>query len=270
MRQQLKPLARLVRRVAHRFGVDVVRYVPPKTYKTVRTDALTLYETATGRYYLPTDAHADVIANAIKGNLIFEQDVIDTARQHIKPGTAVLDVGANFGQMSILFSEMVGAEGRVYSFDADDFVFDILKKNIKANGREDRITAVYGAVHDVPNQTLHFPVQDFERFGTYGSYGVDYAKGTQGRPVPTLTIDTLEIRQPVSFMKIDIQGGDLQAMQGARATIERNKMPIIFEFEKEFQDEYRLSFQEYVDFVRDIGYRFARVTSCHNYLIVPR
>ena len=69
----------------------------------------------------------------IKANRIFDREVMEVARLHANPDTAVLDVGANFGQMSILFSNLVGEHGKVYSFDADDFVFSILKKNIDAN-----------------------------------------------------------------------------------------------------------------------------------------
>ena len=65
--------------------------------------------------------------------------------------------------------------------------------SIAANNRAGRIVPVFGAVHDVAGQTLYFPEQDFTRFSTYGSYGIDYG-GNKGRPVPTITIDSLGIR----------------------------------------------------------------------------
>lgn len=262
-------MKRLVKGILRRAGLDLVRY-RPEPPKSVRTRALSYFETATGNYYLPRDAEADLIAAEIKAGRVFDKEIVDVARQHAKPGTAMLDVGANFGQMSILFSDIVGDRGKVYAFDADDFVFEILTKNVASNGRQDRIVPVFGAVHNVAGQTLYFPVQDFERWPTYGSYGIDYAGGKAGRPVPTLTIDSLEIAEPISFMKVDVQGGDLQAMQGARRTIAKNKMPIIFEYEYHFEKEYKLSFQDYVDFVAGIGYRFESVINGYNYLIVPR
>jgi len=88
--------------------------------------------------------------------------------------------------------------------------------------------------------------------------------------VKSLTIDSLNIERPISFMKIDIQGGDLQAMKGAVNTIKRHKMPILFEYEFHFEDELQLCFQDYVDFVHDIGYRFTKVVNGHNYLICPK
>jgi FkbM family methyltransferase len=169
----------------------------------------------------------------------------------------------------MLFAQQTGPSGKVYSLEADDFVFEILKKNIDANDLRSSVFPVFGAVHNVDDQILYFPVQDFKRWSSYGSYGIDY-NAASGRAVKTFTIDSLGITEPVSFMKIDIQGGDLQAMQGAVKTIERNRMPIIFEYEYHFEDEYKLCFQEYVDFVQSIGYRFEKVVNGHNFLIVSK
>jgi FkbM family methyltransferase len=261
----------VIRNVIRRFGVDIVRYTPvdERALRSERTRSLTQFKTKTGNYYLPTDARGDVVANAIKADKVFEPEVVNLALSYIKPGTVVLDVGANFGQMTVMFAERAGAAGKVYSFDADDFIFEILQRNIEANGLQSRVVPIFGAVHNVDGETLYFPVQDFKRWDSYGSYGIDY-NAAAGRAVKTLTIDSLDITEPVSFMKVDIQGGDLQAMQGAVKTIARHRMPIIFEYEYHFEDEYKLSFQEYVDFVQSIGYRFQKVVSGHNFLIVPR
>lgn len=267
-------MKKFLKKVFNSIGYDIVRYketLPKSTplqKKSIKTDRLKLHETITGKYYLPEDAFEDYVANSIINNQIFDKEIIDCASLFIKPGTVVLDVGANFGQMSILFSKMTGDKGKVFSFDADDFIFEILKKNIDVNDRKN-IEAVFGAVHNTPNQILIFPQQDFERFGTYGSYGIDYAKKKVGREVPTITIDDLSITDEISFMKIDVQGGDLYAMQGAIKTIAKHKMPILFEFEYLFQDEMHLDFQEYVDFVKSINYKFKRVINGQNYLILP-
>ena len=71
-------------------------------------------------------------------------------------------------------------------------------------------------------------------------------------------------------MKVDVQGSDLFAMQGAVETIKRNKMPILFEFEQQFQEQFGTTFQDYVEFVDSIGYKFASTVNLTNYLIVPK
>lgn len=252
-------------------GYDIVRNISAKNEahveKTTRTRELAFYKTNTGNYYLPARAEGDTIANAIRNNVVFDQEIVDTAKKYIKRGTSVLDVGANFGQMTVLFSKFTGENGKVYSFDADDFVFEILEKNVKANNCLN-VHCQFGAVYNQSGKELIFPEQDFVRFQTYGSYGIDFNAKT-GRKVKTITIDDLNIEESISFMKVDVQGSDLFAMQGAIKTINKNRMPILFEFEYLFQDEFKLSFQDYVDFVRSIHYKFERVINGQNYLIVP-
>ncbi|MFM7852621.1 MAG: FkbM family methyltransferase [Flammeovirgaceae bacterium] len=260
---------KIIRKILHVFGYDVLFAKKRPLPKSKRTDKLTFHNTKTGNYYLPTDAVNDIVANTIINNQIFEKEVVDLAAKYIKPNTAVLDIGSNFGQMSILFSNLVGDKGKVYAFDADNWIFEILKKNIEANNKKNNIIPHFGAVHNVDDEILYFPVQDFEKFEAYGSYGIDY-NATKGREVKSFTIDSLNIQEEISFMKIDIQGGDLQAMQGAIKTIEKNKMPILFEYEYHFEEDYNLSFQDYVDFVQSINYKFHKNINGHNYLVIPR
>ncbi len=255
----------MLKQLFRTFGLEVSRYRKPLQSK--KTNRLTLHDTKTGKYYLPTDAYGDDVANAIIGDGIFEMEVVDYAKKYIKKNSVVLDVGANFGQMSILFSSMVGQAGKVYSFEADDFIFDIFKKNIAVNNISN-IVPVFGAVHNVTGETLYFPEQDFVKWGSYGSYGIDY-NAHNGRKVPTVTIDSLNIDREISFMKIDIQGGDLLGLKGAVQTIKKNKMPIIFEYETVYQDEFNFNFQNYIDFVVSIGYKFDKVICEHNYLVLP-
>jgi FkbM family methyltransferase len=258
-------IKKVIRNLFKFFGLEV-RYARPK--QSIRTNRLTFHKTITGNYFLPTDAKADVVANTIINNNVFEPEVIEIAKKYIRPGTVALDIGANFGQMSLLFSKMVGESGKVYSFDADDFVFHILEKNIEANDREN-IVPIFGAVHNKSNETLYFPEQDFVKYKTYGAYGVDYNAST-GRKIKTIKIDDLDIQGEISFMKIDIQGGDLQAMEGAITTIGKHKMPILFEYEYHFEEKFKMSFQQYVDFVSRINYKFERVINGHNFLILPK
>ncbi|MEO7311374.1 MAG: FkbM family methyltransferase [Chitinophagaceae bacterium] len=254
--------------VLQKFGFKITRYESFK--KSRKTRNLTLHTTATGNYYLPTDAYQDIVANTIISNKVFEKEVVDLAAEYIKPGTTVLDVGANFGQMSVLFSNLAGEGGIVHSFDADDWVYEIFNKNIEANNKAGKIIPHFGAVHNIAGETLIFPEHDFVAYGgAYGSYGIDYNAKT-GREVKTITIDSLDIPGLISFMKIDIQGGDLQAMQGAVTTIARNKMPILFEYEYHLEDKYNMCFQDYVDFVQSINYKFSKVRSGHNFLIIPK
>ena len=79
------------------------------------TPTLSLFKTAIGNYYLPVDVEKDVIVNEMKSGRVFEPEIIEVAKQYITEGSTVLDVGANFGQMTLFFSQFVGEKGRVLS-----------------------------------------------------------------------------------------------------------------------------------------------------------
>lgn len=87
--------------------------------------------------------------------------------------------------------------------------------------------------------------------------------------VHTVTIDSMNIQRPIAFIKIDIQGSDLEGLKGARQTITRHRMPIIFEYEEMFASRFSYSFQDYVNYVNSIDYNFEKVIE-NNYLIVSR
>jgi len=229
---------------------------------------LEYFETPIGNYYLPNNAPRDIVIHSMKFGKIFEPEVVQLAQQLIKKGTVVLDVGANFGQMSIMFSQFAGSKGFVYSFEADDFIYDVLKKNITANNCTN-IKPVCKAVYNKNGDVMLYPVQDFKRFGSYGSYGLD-PKAKEGREVETITIDSLNIQEPISFMKVDVQGSDLFVLQGAVETIKRHNMPILFEYEEQFGEEFNAKWQDYSDFIESISYRIEKTIYGINYLIVPK
>lgn len=262
-------MKQMLKSIASKLGFEVRRPDVTKRGSSTRlSDELEFYKTPLGDFYVPSGATDDVIVNCIKEGIIFEPEIVETAKRFAKKDSVVLDVGANFGQMSVLFSDMVGHHGTVYAFEADDFVFDVLKKNIAATHRKN-IEPIFGAVFNDSGKELFFPKQDFKRFDAYGSYGID-PNASSGRKVRSLMIDDIDFTKPISFMKIDVQGSDLFAMQGARETIRKHQMPILFEFEQQFQDEFGTSFQDYVDFVDSIDYKFTDVINQINFLITPK
>jgi FkbM family methyltransferase len=228
-----------------------------------------LFETATGRWWLP-DTPIDDVANTIKSGRIFDAPIVREAERHIRPGTVVLDVGANFGQMTVIFAKLVGPRGHVHAFEAEPFVAQMLQKNVEVNGVSEFVTIHRGAVWHTSGLELVFPKPDLKK--SFGSYGI-VPRATEGRRVRSLTIDELNIKGPISLLKLDVQGSDLFALYGARATIMRERMPILFEFEQPpLCEDFGTSFSDYADFVANIDYSFMRTIhlDSDNFLVYPR
>ncbi len=212
-------MEKIIKQVLKKMGLDKIKtsknnlissnYAPmqasaletPQNKDLVKTeDNLDYYSTPIGNYYLPGDAPNDIVINHMKEGKYFEEEVIETAKKLIKKDSIVLDIGSNFGQMAIFFSHLVGDEGIVYAFEADDFVFEVLKKNIEANNCKN-IVPVFGAVYNQTGKELLFPKQDFQRFLAYGSYGID-PMAKEGRIVRSLQIDDINFEKAISFFPL--------------------------------------------------------------------
>ena len=221
-----------------------------------------------GNYYLPVKGlKKDPVANMLVRGHVFEPEIISIAKKYIKKDTVVLDVGANFGQMSIAFSRLTGNGGKVYSFEAQNFVYKFLEKNSEVNHCTN-IHLFEKAVWDKDGDTLYFPEPDMNNPVPYSSNSVYVTR--KGIPVQTITIDSLNIKEPVSFMKVDIEGADIFALKGARETILKNKMPVIFEYSQHMQTVYGTTFNDYVEFANSIDYIFQEIILGINYLILPK
>src|SRR3989344_9520662 len=62
---------------------------------------------------------------------VSEKEQIDFFKKKIKKGMTVVDIGANIGFYSMLFSHLVGQKGTVYAFEPDEQNFRYLKKDFK-------------------------------------------------------------------------------------------------------------------------------------------
>jgi len=236
-------MKKLVRQFLNKRNYEIIKqpYRGDK-FRNLSKDKNEYYcETPIGKYYLPIQFEMDAVASTLARGKFFEPEIIEVAKRYIRKGTAVLDLGANFGQMSIEFSQLAGESGKVYSFEAQNFVFHFLKKNIEANNCRN-VILFENAVYNKDGEPVYFPPHDFSETSAFG--GAPYSglavvgNANEGIEVRTMTIDSLDIDIPVSFMKVDLQGADLFAMQGAMNTILKHKPVIIFEYEQpiQFQD----------------------------------
>jgi len=220
----------------------------------------------TGVYKLPRFAFGDNIRAAIISDEVFDNEIMEEIYKHLEEGKIFLDVGANYGQMSVLAAKRCPGL-KVYAFEAQRYVFELLRDNCLTNNVD--VTPCYNLVGSVSGPTFVEPT-NLDTHGTYGSNHLVQTESTiNSDSIDRVRIDDLEFDRPICLMKIDVQGMDLEVLKGAEETIRREKMPIIFELERYFMESHDYSPEDFHEFFNSHEYSLNKINS-DNYICVPR
>lgn len=185
---------------------------------------------------------------------------------YLRPGMTVFDVGANIGEMSLLFSRFVSSSGQVHSFEASSSMFKKLSTVCQITNRE-QIVLNHKAVAD-RETILKFHVYDDFHSGWSSlaqrpleKYGIN-VKPTHVEEVEAITIDGYcqqhNIEQ-IDLIKIDVEGAEYQVLLGARKMLESRKIRCCtFEFGGTTFDMGNAP-QEIEDYLKQLGYQLRNV-----------
>ena len=132
-----------------------------------------------------------------------------------QPGDIVIDGGGYWGDTALYFAHLVGPAGRVVSYEFEPSNLEALNYNLNLNPQLAlRIDVVSSALWDQAGEEVN--VQPFGPGTSVRSDGEARAS--------TDTIDALVARgdvERVDFIKLDIEGAELNALRGAEATLRR-------------------------------------------------
>jgi FkbM family methyltransferase len=148
----------------------------------------------------------------------------------VKEGMNVVDIGANVGYYTLLAARRTGAHGTVYAFEPEPRNFKLLSENIRLNGYEN-VVATQKAVSNETGTTSLFLSP---RGGTSHSLlsSRDRSKGTI--EVEAVALDEFfeaEGNPAIQVIKMDIEGWEMEALDGMRRVIMRNSpLKMIVEF----------------------------------------
>jgi FkbM family methyltransferase len=151
-------------------------------------------------------------------------------RKLVKEGQTVLDVGANIGALTLPLADMVGPDGRVHAFEPHLDNYRLLVTNCAERKNIETWNYALGSREDIVSYA------PFDTLGHTNYGGIELIDGNNGHPVQVLTIDDLNI-VPVHFMKIDVEGWEVDVLTGAEDTISEYR-PIMY-VENDRPDEAR-------------------------------
>ncbi len=174
----------------------------------------------------------------------FERAELEAVRAHARTGTTAIDVGANVGVFTVVLARAVGPEGRVLAFEPFADNVGRLEHNVDLNGLRNvdvREAAVGARAGDLElrlgaDPAFHSTTEVAERRGEGHSVRVR---------ATTLDYDWRAAGSPeVSVVKIDIEGGELAVLDGARELLATQR-PVLLVEERD---------AAVATFLRELGY----------------
>lgn len=232
-----------------------------------------LCDTTHGKFWLPTHHYDDPIIQAIIRQELFDSHIVETCKPFVSSGSTVIDVGANFGQMSMAWSKMVGETGRVHSFEPSKFVAYYLRKSLELNEFCANVVLHENACWDISGVELKMLEPDGSDHGRfYSGMGIQSderdPRTMTTHIVKSLSIDDIEYSTPVSLIKVDAQGSDYHALKGAARTIERYHPVVAFEYEPHYNPWFGIGWEDFERFFADLGYKKREdlINNGHDYI----
>ena len=158
--------------------------------------------------------------------------------QFLRPGMVAFDVGANTGELSLLFSRLVGPTGRVHSFEASPETFARLKSIVDLAGNQNIQLNSCAVADRVGTVQLHIYDRQHAGWTTLAdrplaNYGIDLV------PVKTEAIESTTVDaycekngiNQIDLLKIDVEGAEYQVLWGTEKMLrERRVQCCVFEF----------------------------------------
>lgn len=149
----------------------------------------------------------------------YEPHMQNCIAAEVKPGGVFYDIGANVGFYTLLASDLV-KQGKVVAFEPLTANVVYLKRHVQLN-----------AVRNV--EVMQLAICDHEGFSSFESEKtrlMGRLKADGACRVQTASLDSLlddGIIAPPNYVKMDIEGAELQALLGGRTCFQRHK-PILF------------------------------------------
>ena len=164
------------------------------------------------------------IGKAIEEYGEFSELEADIFRQVCKKDDVVIEVGTNIGTHTQIFSSLVGENGLVLAFEPQFIVFQTLCANLALNSISN-VFAYQSAVGE-ENGSLYIPFLDYNKTNNYGGISLDSVK--KGIKVKKEKLDNyLTMINKLKFIKIDVEGMEIDVLKGAKDIISKFK-PIMY------------------------------------------
>lgn len=222
----------------------------------LRNPTITTVRAGDTEVRLALPSTTDHISNVLKtSGGFYESPFLEAVAGVLSPDDLVLDVGANIGNHSLYFAKVLGC--KVIAFEPVASTADILYHNVELNFADANIEVRFVAVGRQPGRA------SIKSYDPANIGATELAETIDGE-ITVTSLDTEKINGRVAFIKIDVEGMDLDVIRGALGLIQRDRPFISCEVATPTGRE------ELRGLLREIGYVIAGVyNATPTYILAP-
>jgi FkbM family methyltransferase len=154
---------------------------------------------------------------------------IKSYKATLKPDDVVFDVGANLGLTSVVFSKLNNS-AKIYSFEPSKNIYRCLEETIKEN-KADNCFPLQMALSARPGSSSFSDNPTSASASHLSTAGDSLGHASYSVDVSTIDIICLEKKhERLDFIKIDVEGFEIDVLQGGIDSLHRLKPTVFLEF----------------------------------------
>ncbi len=164
----------------------------------------------------------------------FERDTLRALRSLVKEGATVLDIGANIGAHTLHLARLVGDKGRVIAFEPTGYALAKLRANLRSNPDLEPRVEVHQAFL-VAKAGACVASRVASSWPVDGTAPDDAQMGSRAMDLSGALAMTLDSAiaaagdPDVQLIKMDVDGHELEVLEGGRSLLERRRPIIVME-----------------------------------------
>jgi FkbM family methyltransferase len=161
---------------------------------------------------------------------LFERELVSCVRSYAKPGSVVIDCGANLGYISLHAARTIGQTGVVEAFECDPTIAGMLRDHAELNGAPINVRELAVWKESGP---LDFHISEQPAWSSLQEGAVDEVSKTE---VMAVTLDDHLAKHGIdpsriSLIKLDVEGAEPEALEGSRRLLREGSPILVIEID---------------------------------------
>jgi len=177
-----------------------------------------------------------------------EQTDLRLLTKLLEPGQTFVDCGANIGIWTLVAASAVKPLGKIYAFEPNPSTFKKLSDNVSLSQLEKNINLIAAAAGNQEKSLL------FHCDAAHNISHIIDSPNEYSITVSVVTIDSILEENIVHGIKIDVEGFELECLQGSEAILKRYHPWLCVEFNTQLAKVNKLSDWEVHHYLKALGY----------------